>query len=43
MATPIDLSGIVNMIVQLLPIVIIFAILPMLLRAFTGLAREAGL
>ena len=36
MSTPIDLSSIVNMIVQLLPVIIILAILPLLIRLFGG-------
>jgi capsular polysaccharide biosynthesis protein len=40
MASPIDLSSIVNMIMQLLPLVIILAILPLFIRLFTGFFKE---
>jgi len=40
MATPFDLSSIVNMIMQLLPVIIILAILPLFIRLFTGLFKE---
>jgi hypothetical protein len=40
MASPFDLSSIVNMIMQLLPVIIILAILPLFIRLFTGLFRE---
>jgi len=40
MASPIDLSSIVNMIMQLLPVIIILAILPLFIRLFTGLFKE---
>jgi hypothetical protein len=40
MATPYDLSAIVNMIMQLLPVIIILAILPLFIRLFTGLFKE---
>ncbi|MEM4674988.1 MAG: hypothetical protein QXM12_01725 [Nitrososphaerota archaeon] len=37
MASPaIDLSAIISLITQLLPLIIIFALLPMLLRLFSG-------
>jgi hypothetical protein len=40
MATPIDLSQILNMIMQLLPFVVILALLPMIIRLVTGIFRE---
>jgi hypothetical protein len=40
MATPFDLSQIVNLLMQLLPFVIILSILPMVIRLVTGLFRE---
>jgi len=40
MASPFDLSGIVNMLMQLLPFVIILAILPLVIRLVTGLVKE---
>jgi hypothetical protein len=40
MASPFDLSGIVNMLMQLLPFVIILAILPLVIRLVTGLFKE---
>jgi hypothetical protein len=40
MASPFDLSSIVNMIMQLLPVIIILAILPLFIRLFTGLFKE---
>jgi hypothetical protein len=40
MATPFDLSQIVNLLMQLLPFVIILAILPMVIRLVTGLFKE---
>jgi len=39
-ATPLDLGAIVNMIMQLLPVIIILAILPLFIRLFTGLFKE---
>jgi hypothetical protein len=40
MATPFDLSQIVSLLMQLLPFVIILAILPMVIRLVTGLFKE---
>jgi hypothetical protein len=40
MASPFDLSQIVNLLMQLLPFVIILAILPMVIRLVTGLFKE---
>jgi hypothetical protein len=40
MASPFDLSGIVNMLMQLLPFVIILAILPLVIRLVTGIFKE---
>lgn len=40
MATPFDLSALVNMLTQLLPFIIIIAILPMVIKLFTGLFKE---
>jgi hypothetical protein len=40
MATPFDLSALVNLLMQLLPFVIILAILPVVIRLVTGLFRE---
>jgi hypothetical protein len=40
MASPIDLSQILNMIMQLLPFVIILALLPMIIRLVTGIFKE---
>jgi hypothetical protein len=40
MASPIDFSAIINMIMQLLPLVIVLAILPLFIRLFTGLFKE---
>jgi hypothetical protein len=40
MATPFDLSQIVNLLMQLLPFVIILSILPMVIRLVTGLFKE---
>jgi hypothetical protein len=38
--TPFDLSQLMNMIMQLLPFIVILAILPMIIRMFTGAFRE---
>jgi len=40
MTTPFDLSALVNMLTQLLPFIIIIAILPMVIKLFTGLFKE---
>jgi len=40
MTTPFDLSALVNMLMQLLPFIIILAILPMVIKLFTGLFKE---
>lgn len=40
MASPFDLSALVNMLTQLLPFIIILAILPMVIRLITGLFKE---
>jgi hypothetical protein len=40
MATPFDLSQIINLLSQLLPFVIILAILPMVIRLVTGLFKD---
>jgi hypothetical protein len=40
MATPFDLSALVNLLMQLLPFVIILAILPVVIRLVTGLFKE---
>jgi len=40
MATPFDISALVNMLAQLLPFIIILAILPMIIKLFTGLFKE---
>jgi hypothetical protein len=39
-ATPFDLSQIMNMIMQLLPFIVILAILPLIIRMFTGAFRD---
>jgi hypothetical protein len=39
-ATPFDLSQLINMIMNLLPFIIILAILPMIIRMFAGAFRE---
>jgi len=39
-ASPFDLSALVNMLTQLLPFIIILAILPMVIRLITGLFKE---
>jgi len=40
MASPFDLSAIVNLLMQLLPFVVILAILPLVIRLVTGLFKE---
>jgi len=40
MATPFDLSALVNLLMQLLPFIIILAILPVVIRLVTGLFKE---
>ncbi|MEM4815834.1 MAG: hypothetical protein QXR23_08870 [Ignisphaera sp.] len=41
MATPIfDFSQIVNLLMQLLPLILVLAILPLVIRLFTGVFRE---
>jgi len=40
MATPFDLSVLVNMLMQLLPFIVILAILPMIIRLVTRLFKE---
>lgn len=40
MATPLDLSAIINMLMQLLPFIVILAILPLVIRLVTGLFKE---
>ena len=40
MATPFDLSQLVNMIMQLLPFIVILAILPLIIRMFTGAFKD---
>jgi len=40
MASPIDLSGLVNMLWQLLPFIIILAILPLIIKLVTGLFKS---
>jgi hypothetical protein len=40
MASPFDFSAIVNMMMQLLPVVIVLAVLPLFIRLFTGLFKE---
>jgi hypothetical protein len=40
MATPFDLSVLVNMLVQLLPFIVILSILPLVIRLVTGLFKE---
>jgi hypothetical protein len=40
MASPFDLSGIVNLLMQLLPFVVILAVLPLVIRLVTGLFKE---
>jgi hypothetical protein len=40
MATPIDLSQVLGMIMQLLPFVIVLALLPMIIRLVTGIFKE---
>jgi hypothetical protein len=40
MASPIDLSQVLNMIIQLLPFVIILALLPMVIKLVTGIFKE---
>jgi len=39
-ASPFDLSALVNMLTQLLPFIIILAILPMVIKLVTGLFKE---
>jgi hypothetical protein len=39
-ATPFDLSMLVNMLMQLLPFIVILAILPVILRLVTKVFRE---
>ena len=40
MATPFDPTMLINMLMQLLPFLIILAILPMIIRLVTGLFKE---
>ncbi len=40
MASPFDLSGLMNTIMQFLPFVIILAILPVVIRLVTGIFKE---
>jgi hypothetical protein len=40
MATPMDLSQVLGMIIQLLPFVIVLALLPMIIRLVTGIFKE---
>jgi hypothetical protein len=40
MATPFDLSSILGLLMQLLPFIVILAILPMVIRLVTGLFKE---
>jgi hypothetical protein len=40
MATPFDISQVLNLLVQLLPFVIVLAILPLVIRLVTGLLKE---
>jgi hypothetical protein len=40
MATPFDISQLLNLIMQLLPFIIVLSILPLVLRLVTGLAKE---
>ncbi len=40
MATPFDLTTLLNMLMQILPFLIILAILPMIIRLVTGLFKE---
>jgi hypothetical protein len=40
MATPFDLSILVNMLMQLLPFIVILAILPMVIKLVTRLFKE---
>jgi hypothetical protein len=40
MASPFDLSTIFNLLMQLLPFVVILAILPMVIKLVTGLFKE---
>jgi len=40
MASPLDLSSIINMLMQLLPFIVILAILPLVIRLVTGLFKE---
>lgn len=41
MATPIfDFSQIVNLLMQLMPLILVLAILPLIIRLFTGIFRE---
>jgi hypothetical protein len=40
MATPFDISQVLNLLVQLLPFVIVLAILPMVIRLVTSFLKE---
>ncbi|MEM2388965.1 MAG: hypothetical protein QXW20_08430 [Ignisphaera sp.] len=41
MATPVfDFSQIVNLLMQLLPLILVLAILPLVIRLFTGVFKE---
>jgi hypothetical protein len=40
MTSPFDLSQIINLLTQLLPFVIILAILPMVIKLVTGLFKD---
>jgi hypothetical protein len=40
MATPFDLSQVLNLLVQLLPFIIVLSILPMVIKLVTGIFKE---
>jgi hypothetical protein len=40
MASPFDISQVLNLIMQLLPFVIVLAILPLVIRLVTGFLKE---
>jgi hypothetical protein len=39
MASPLDLSAVINILMQILPFIVILAILPLVIRLLTGLAK----
>ena len=40
MVSPFDFSGLVNLLMQLVPFIVILAILPVIIRLVTGLFKE---